>query len=113
MLVSHAATVIALLRGLLGNRSLPARVGCCTLSEFTRKEGDDWKAVGGWELKKFADGAHLKDGALRDWGFEDVEIADGKVITAVESLLAFVLLTSHRSSKTRVKWTRCWRKMNQ
>jgi len=80
MLVSHAGTIIALVRGLLGDRSLPIRVGCCSLTEFARKEGKDWKVIGGWDVKKFADGTHLKDGASRDWGFDDIEIADGKLI---------------------------------
>jgi transcription factor C subunit 7 len=84
MLVSHAATTIALVRGLLGNRDLPVRIGCCSLTEFVRKEGDDWKVIGGWGVRKFADGTHLKDGASRDWGFEDIEIANGKVITAIK-----------------------------
>lgn len=93
MLVSHAATIIALVRGLLGNRNLPVRVGCCSLTVFTRKEGDDWKVIGGWEDKKFVDGTHLKGGALRDWGFEDAEIANGKVVTVTESFLAPMLIT--------------------
>ena len=111
MLVSHAATIIALVRGLLGKRSLPVRAGCCSLTEFARGGGEDWKVVGGWEVKKFVDGAHLKDGALRDWGFEDIEIGSGKVFTSAKSL--FVLLTFHRLSKTKVKSTQCWRKINQ
>jgi len=44
------------------------------------RKGKDWKVIGGWELGKFVDGTHLKDGASRDWGFEDIEIANGKVI---------------------------------
>lgn len=81
MMVSHAATTIALVRGLLGDRSLPVRVGCCSLTEFVKKEGADWGVIGGWEAKRLVDGAHLKGGALRDWGFEDIEIANGKVMT--------------------------------
>ena len=83
MLVSHAGTIIALARTLSGNRDLPVRVGCCSLTEFVRKEGEDLKAIGGWEMKKSGDGKHLKDGAQRDWGFEDIEIANGKVMTAI------------------------------
>jgi hypothetical protein len=113
MLVSHAATTIALVRGLLGNRNLPVRVGCCSLTEFVRKEGNDQKVIGGWEVKKFVDGTHLKDGALRDWGFEDVVIANEDVSAAIESLLALMLLTHHRLSKRRVKSTQCWKKINQ
>lgn len=94
MLVSHAATIIALVRGLLGNRNLPVRVGCCSLTEFARKEGEDWKVIGGWEVKKFVDGTHLKDGTLRDWGFEDVEFAKGEVIIAIKAFLKLLLITS-------------------
>jgi len=38
-----------------------------------------WKD-GKWELGKIADGAYLEKGASRDWGFEDIEIAHGKVV---------------------------------
>lgn len=78
LLVSHAATIIALTRGLLGDRSLPMRPGCCSLTEVTRKEGAE-KVVGGWAPERLADGAHLSKGSTRDWGFEDVEIDKGKV----------------------------------
>ena len=93
MLVSHAATTIALVRTLLGDRNFALRVGCCSLSEFVRKEAEDWKVVGGWEAKKLADGEHLKDGAQRDWGFEDIKIANGKVITGMKSFLAHALIS--------------------
>ncbi|KDQ63708.1 hypothetical protein JAAARDRAFT_29731 [Jaapia argillacea MUCL 33604] len=79
LLVSHAATVIALARELIGDRSLPLRVGCCSLTEMKRKEGPK-KVLGHWHPKTLADGSHLKDGSTRDWGFEDIEIADGKVV---------------------------------
>ncbi|KAF9651943.1 phosphoglycerate mutase-like protein [Thelephora ganbajun] len=80
MLVSHAGPIIAFARSLVGDRNLPIRVGCCSLTEFVRKQGEDWKVIGGWEAKKLADGAHLKNGASREWGFEDIEIANGKVV---------------------------------
>ena len=72
MLVSHAAPVVALARGLRGDRELPLRVGCCSLTEFVRKEGEDWKVIGGWKARKLASWAHLKDGASREWGFADL-----------------------------------------
>jgi transcription factor C subunit 7 len=72
LLVSHAATVITLVRALGGDRQMPVRIGCCSLSEAVLKDGK-------WELGKIADGAHLEKGASRDWGFEDIEIAHGKV----------------------------------
>ena len=91
MLVSHAATIIALIRSLHGDRKLPVRVGCCSLTELVRKEE---KAIGGWEVKKLADGAHLEGGAPRDWGLEDIEIAHGKVTVATKVAGLRVLITS-------------------
>ncbi|KAI9063023.1 phosphoglycerate mutase-like protein [Trametes sanguinea] len=79
LLVSHAATVIALTRELVGNRELPLRVGCCSITELHRQPGAT-SSVGSWVAKRLADGAHLKDGASRDWGFEDIVIQDGHVI---------------------------------
>lgn len=93
MLVSHAATIIALVKSLLGDRNMPLRVGCCSLSEFVRKEGEDWKVIGGWEAKKVADGTHLKDGASRDWGLEDIQVANGKVKISMKLPLVHVLIT--------------------
>jgi len=74
LLVSHAATVIALARELAGDKEMPMRVGCCTLSEFRRKDG------GGWDMKMKAEAEFLTGGVQRDWGLEDIRIADGKVI---------------------------------
>ncbi|KAI6031795.1 histidine phosphatase superfamily [Pisolithus microcarpus] len=62
LLVSHAATVIALCRGLLAQPDMPLRVGCCSLS--------DPGTVGIMA-------------PARDWGFEDIQISSGKVINDV------------------------------
>lgn len=78
LLVSHAATCIALTRELVGDRELPLRVGCCSLTELRRKSDTD-SILGAWEPIKLATGDHLVDGAARDWGFEDIVIEDGKV----------------------------------
>ncbi|KAH9082158.1 histidine phosphatase superfamily [Lactarius deliciosus] len=82
LLVSHAATVIALARELVGDRSLSFRAACCSLTVLDRKVGDaaQLAVVGGWTARVLSDGSHLKDGAQRDWGFEDIAIADGQVI---------------------------------
>ncbi|KIL70787.1 hypothetical protein M378DRAFT_67173 [Amanita muscaria Koide BX008] len=78
MLVSHAATVITLARALVGKRDLPLRVGCCTVTELVRhKDGDP---LGVWTAVRLADGSPLTGGTSRDWGFEDIEIAEGKVV---------------------------------
>lgn len=78
LLVSHAATVIALARELLGNRELPLRIGCCSLSILKRKQ-DRSDVIGAYEPIKLASGDHLEQGASRDWSFDDIVIKDGKV----------------------------------
>ncbi|KAJ7597083.1 phosphoglycerate mutase-like protein [Mycena floridula] len=77
LLVSHAATVIAIARGLLADRTVPLRVGCCSLSEFEKQSEN---LLGRWKGNKLADGTHMVNGSERDWGFEDIEIAQGKVV---------------------------------
>ncbi|KAF9015204.1 histidine phosphatase superfamily [Cyathus striatus] len=72
LLVSHAATVIALVRSLAGNRELPLKVGCCTLSELTRKPSSTTQML--------ADGSHMAQGSSREWGFEDIEVDKGRVV---------------------------------
>jgi len=79
LFVSHAATAIALARSLVGDRDLPLRVGCCSLSVFDRISGNE-NVIAAWNPRRLADGAHLTEGALREWGFEDIEIARGKVV---------------------------------
>ncbi|KAJ6575168.1 histidine phosphatase superfamily [Mycena capillaripes] len=79
LLVSHAATTIVLARALVGEPALPLRVGCCSLTEVVRKR-DVIPILGGWDARLLADGAHLKDGASRDWGLEDIQVSDGQVV---------------------------------
>jgi len=77
LLVSHAATVITLIRELAGDRSIPVRVGCCSLSEARRKTGE----TKGWDIIKVAEGDFLKEGLQRQWGLEDITIdGDGQVV---------------------------------
>jgi broad specificity phosphatase PhoE len=78
LLCSHAATVITLARALLGDPALPFRAGCCSLTHVIRRAGAE-DVVGGWEAVLVGSGAHLKEGVQRDWGLEDIHIADGKV----------------------------------
>jgi len=82
LMVSHAATVITLARSLVGDRDLPLRVGCCSLTELVPKlqENGKQRILGAWDAKKLADGSHLPQGSLREWGFEDIEIEAGKVV---------------------------------
>lgn len=77
LLVGHAATVITLTRELLGDRDLPLRVGCCTLTDLKRKPGSN--VLGGWTVNALATGDHLREGIQRDWGFEDIRVSDNKV----------------------------------
>ncbi|OCB90140.1 phosphoglycerate mutase-like protein [Sanghuangporus baumii] len=79
LLVSHAATVIALTRELVGDRELPLRIGCCSLTVLDRKQGRTG-VRGAYEAVKLNSGDHLEHGASRDWGFEDIVIKDGKVV---------------------------------
>ncbi|KAJ4486202.1 histidine phosphatase superfamily [Lentinula aciculospora] len=79
LLVSHAATVIALARDLVDDRQMPLRVGCCTLSEFSRRKRGGLE----WEVKKLAEAEFLTGGVQRDWGMEDIQIANGKVVEDV------------------------------
>ncbi|KAF9241329.1 histidine phosphatase superfamily [Melanogaster broomeanus] len=80
LFVSHAATIIALCRGLLAQPDLPLRVGCCTLSQLSRKLDADGASQ--WDAISLASSAHLSDQeTLRDWGFEDIQThGNGKVI---------------------------------
>jgi transcription factor C subunit 7 len=82
VLFTHAATAIALVRGLLGEPTRPMRIGCCTLSVFSRAvdaPADKLIGPGVWNVERIGDGSHLKEGALRTWGFEDVQLEHGKV----------------------------------
>ena len=57
---------------------MPLRPGCCSLSVLEKKEGVSG-VLGNWQPKLLADGSHMAGGSTRDWGFEDIVIADGKV----------------------------------
>ena len=87
-MVSHAAPIIGLVRELVGDRQLPLRPGCCSLSKLKGREGID-DVLGAWEAELLADGSHMAGGSTRDWGFEDIVIADGKV----RYLLCFISWT--------------------
>lgn len=76
LFVGHAASVVALIRDLLGEQ-VPVRIGCATLTTLDRKSDDilgGWKAVG-----KLAHADFLTNGVQRDWGMEDVQTANGEV----------------------------------
>ncbi|KAH9982390.1 histidine phosphatase superfamily [Lactifluus volemus] len=88
LFVGHAATVIGLTQAWVGDRNLSFRAACCSLTVLDRKAvvarapSRESAVVGGaggdWTPRILGGGDHLKDGLLRDWGFEDVRMADGE-----------------------------------
>jgi len=74
LLISHAAPIIGLARHLLGDRELPLRPGCCSLTEAVPKKD------GGWTATALGDGTHLSEAMSdwRQWGFEDYVKGYGK-----------------------------------
>ncbi|KAI0044931.1 phosphoglycerate mutase-like protein [Auriscalpium vulgare] len=79
LLCSHAATAIALTRELLGDRTIPLRIACCSLTIVHKKDGEK-RVLGAWTPNLVADASHLKDGNQRAWGFEDIEISASKIV---------------------------------
>jgi transcription factor C subunit 7 len=87
LLVSHAATAIALAHELVGDRSMSFRAACCSITVLDRKvvaaaasdhaEGNPtpFAVVGGWTARSLGDASHLMGGPKRAWGFEDVVVA--------------------------------------
>lgn len=58
------------------------RVGCCTITTLRREPSlSHSDTLTGWFCKQdeLAAGNHLKAGIQRDWGFEDIVIANGEV----------------------------------
>ncbi len=70
---SHAAPIAAMVHVLKGDRDLGVRIGCCSISEFSR-QGESWIPL------KIADGEHMEGGSQREWGFQDVETDKGQVV---------------------------------
>ena len=101
VLVTHAATVAALARELIGDRNLSFRVACCSLTVLDRKDGVSGEsakrtAIGNWKVRLLGDGRHLKDGPQRAWGFMDAAISDGEVsVVATTSLRCDIVLDTH------------------
>ncbi|KAF8501901.1 histidine phosphatase superfamily [Gautieria morchelliformis] len=80
LLVSHAATAIALTREFVGDRNLSMRAACCSLTTLTRPPARSAQAVGVWQSRGLATGDFLRGGLERSWGFEDVELDDHQVV---------------------------------
>ncbi|EJD55522.1 PGAM-domain-containing protein [Auricularia subglabra TFB-10046 SS5] len=78
LFMGHAASVLALLHALLATRVL-VRIGCATLCTLQRVSDDVLRA---WEpVGKLAHADFLAGGVQRDWGMEDVQIANGEVVS--------------------------------
>lgn len=87
--IGHAATVIALTQVWVGDRNISFRAACCSLTVLDRKAVvaqapfTESVVVGGagsdWMPRMLGSGDHLKDGLLRDWGLEDIQMVDGEV----------------------------------
>ncbi|KLO12352.1 phosphoglycerate mutase-like protein [Schizopora paradoxa] len=81
LLFSHGAPIIAFTRELVGDRDLPLRIGCCSLTELSRKPGaDSTSLVGMFEPVRLASGDHLAEGAQRCWGFDNYITKDGEAV---------------------------------
>ncbi|KAL7275177.1 C6 zinc cluster transcription factor-like protein [Rhizina undulata] len=97
LLVTHAATKIAIGRALTGSEDLSVRTGTCSLSTYRRRtatpptvalpppSGSDhipdtnWRGNGvggGWDLLKNGDCSFLRDGEERHWEFNGEESWD-------------------------------------
>jgi transcription factor C subunit 7 len=104
LLVSHAATIAALARELVGDRNLVFQVACCSLTVLDRNdavagESAQRTVIGNWRARLLSDGRHLKDGLQRAWGFRDGVNADRKVsvVAAAISLRCDIRLDTHTS----------------
>lgn len=89
LLVGHAASVITLTRELAGEKDMPIRVGCCSVTTLVPKTdakrsgngvGGGNALVGQWDVTIKAGAEFLKGGVERDWGFEDIEVEEGRVV---------------------------------
>ncbi|PPR06900.1 hypothetical protein CVT24_011590 [Panaeolus cyanescens] len=82
LLVTHAATVIALARTFIGDREVPMKAGCCSLTELERRKGENGqhRILGAFRPIMLVSGQHLKGGSSREWGFEDIEVEKGRVV---------------------------------
>jgi transcription factor C subunit 7 len=104
LFIGHAASVIVMARELVGDRHLAMRAGCCSLSTLVPKldvkrssylltpsiSASSNRArtlsnagVGQWDLIVNAAADFLPNGAERDWGFEDIEVAAGEVVNDI------------------------------
>ena len=56
------------------------KAGCCTLNVLQRKTNvDPGLIIGGWKAQKISQGDYLTGGIAREWGFENVDVDNGRV----------------------------------
>ncbi|GJJ09645.1 hypothetical protein Clacol_003869 [Clathrus columnatus] len=77
LLITHAATAIALTRALVGDDTLSMRVACCSLTILKKLKTGNGSS---WDIIQLAQGDFLVGGLERDWGFEDVVLNGNEVI---------------------------------
>jgi len=57
------------------------KAGCCTLNVLERKTNvDPGLIIGGWKVQKMSHGDYLTGGIAREWGFDHVEVEQGRVV---------------------------------
>jgi transcription factor C subunit 7 len=89
LFVGHAATVIGLAQAWVGDRNISFRAACCSLTVLdcksvaaqapSTKSAVVGGAGGDWTVRILGGGDHLKEGLQRDWGLEDIQMANGEV----------------------------------
>ena len=88
LMITHAATAIALVRTFVGDRGFQMKAGCCTLNVLERKANvDPGLIIGGWKAKNISQGDYLTGGIAREWGFENVRVDQGRVSILTSSLV--------------------------
>lgn len=83
LLVSHAATVIALGRALMKDRERDVRAGTCSLSCYTRRSGQERAedGIGEWECRLNGDCSFLTGGEQRNWSFDqEIEMEEAGIL---------------------------------
>lgn len=85
LIVSHAATRIALGRALAGDNSLDIRTGVCSLDVFTANKAG--ALTGDWTVKSSGQVDYLSEGEVMHWGFGEYNKA------ACKQALSFQLLS--------------------
>jgi transcription factor C subunit 7 len=77
-------------RTFVGDRGIQMKAGCCTLNVLERKTNvDPGLIIGGWKVQKISHGDYLTGGIAREWGFDHVEVKQGRVGIFLNFLFGF------------------------